>query len=152
MYLSGESRPSLAYNCGKRSGYSVYLSGESRPSLDVHRRLDGGILRGSINEIAGAASTGKTSFGLSAIAAITQSGAACAWVDCSPSSSQGRSAKCRHGRCGRLRRNHPTRVRRPVFTFHPSPFAIRGRNRFSSRCRRLLKTESSKRKLPRSHI
>jgi RecA/RadA recombinase len=43
----------------------------------------GGIPRGSITEVVGAASTGKTSFGLSAIAAITQSGAACAWVDVS---------------------------------------------------------------------
>src|ERR1700761_9498191 len=45
--------------------------------------LGGGIPRGSITEIAGAASTGKTSFALSSIAAITQSGAACAWVDVS---------------------------------------------------------------------
>jgi len=45
--------------------------------------LGGGVPRGSITEVAGAASTGKTSFGLSAIAAITQSGAACAWVDVS---------------------------------------------------------------------
>jgi hypothetical protein len=45
--------------------------------------LSGGIPRGSITEISGAASTGKTSFSLSAIAAITQSGAACAWVDVS---------------------------------------------------------------------
>jgi hypothetical protein len=43
--------------------------------------LNGGIPRGSITEISGSASTGKTSFGLSAVAAITQSGAACAWVD-----------------------------------------------------------------------
>jgi hypothetical protein len=41
----------------------------------------GGVPRGSITEVAGAASTGKISFGLCAIAAITQSGAACAWVD-----------------------------------------------------------------------
>ena len=40
-----------------------------------------GIPRGSITEISGAASTGKTSFALAAVAAITQSGAACAWVD-----------------------------------------------------------------------
>ena len=45
--------------------------------------LGGGLPRGSITEVAGAASTGKTSFGLTAIAAITQSGAACAWVDVS---------------------------------------------------------------------
>jgi hypothetical protein len=45
--------------------------------------LDGGVPRGSITEVAGAASTGKTSFGLSVVAAITQSGASCAWVDVS---------------------------------------------------------------------
>jgi hypothetical protein len=45
--------------------------------------LDGGVPRGSITEVAGTASTGKTSFGLSVVAAITQSGAACAWVDVS---------------------------------------------------------------------
>ncbi|WP_082125307.1 ATPase domain-containing protein [Silvibacterium bohemicum] len=45
--------------------------------------LGGGIPRGSITEVAGAASTGKTSFALSSIASITQSGAACAWVDVS---------------------------------------------------------------------
>jgi hypothetical protein len=45
--------------------------------------LGGGIPRGSITEVSGAASTGKTSFSLSAVAAITQSGAACAWVDVS---------------------------------------------------------------------
>ncbi len=50
---------------------------------EVDTVLDGGIPRGGITEVAGAASTGKTSFGLSAISAITQSGAACAWVDVS---------------------------------------------------------------------
>jgi len=50
---------------------------------EVDAVLNGGIPRGCITEIAGAASTGKTSFGLSAVAAITQSGAACAWVDVS---------------------------------------------------------------------
>jgi recA bacterial DNA recombination protein len=45
--------------------------------------LGGGIPRSSISEVAGALSTGKTSFALSTIAAITQSGAACAWVDVS---------------------------------------------------------------------
>jgi recA bacterial DNA recombination protein len=45
--------------------------------------LGGGIPRGNITEVSGAASTGKTSFGLTVIAAITQSGAACAWVDVS---------------------------------------------------------------------
>jgi RecA/RadA recombinase len=42
---------------------------------EVDAILGGGVPRGSITEVAGAASTGKTSFGLSAIAAITQSGA-----------------------------------------------------------------------------
>ena len=50
---------------------------------EVDTVLCGGIPRGSITEVAGAASTGKTSFGLCAIASITQSGAACAWVDVS---------------------------------------------------------------------
>ncbi len=47
----------------------------------VDRMLGGGIPRGSISEVAGALSTGKTSFALSTIASTTQSGAACAWVD-----------------------------------------------------------------------
>lgn len=51
------------------------------PQID--RVLSGGIPRGCITEVSGAASTGKTTFGLSAVAAITQSGAACAWVDIS---------------------------------------------------------------------
>ena len=49
---------------------------------EVDAVLDGGIPRGCITEVAGAASTGKTSFGLLAIAAITQSGAACALGRC----------------------------------------------------------------------
>ena len=48
---------------------------------EVDAVLSGGIPRGGITEISGATSTGKTSFALSAVAAITQSGAACAWVD-----------------------------------------------------------------------
>lgn len=48
---------------------------------EVDAILSGGIPRGRITEISGAASTGRTSFALSAIAVITQSGAACAWVD-----------------------------------------------------------------------
>jgi hypothetical protein len=50
---------------------------------EVDGALGGGVPRGSITEVAGAASTGKTSFGLSVVASITQSGAACAWVDVS---------------------------------------------------------------------
>ena len=48
---------------------------------EVDAILGGGIPRGSITEIAGEASTGKTSIALSSLAAITRSGAACAWVD-----------------------------------------------------------------------
>jgi hypothetical protein len=48
---------------------------------EVDRILGGGIPRGSITEVSGTASTGKTSFGLTAIASITQLGNACAWVD-----------------------------------------------------------------------
>jgi hypothetical protein len=50
---------------------------------EVDAVLGGGIPRGNITEVSGSASTGKTSFGLSVVAAITQSGAACAWVDVS---------------------------------------------------------------------
>ena len=50
---------------------------------EVDAVLGGGIPRGSITELSGTASTGKTSFGLSTIASISQSGAACAWVDVS---------------------------------------------------------------------
>lgn len=49
--------------------------------VEVDEMLGGGIPRGSITEVSGAASTGKTSFALSAIASITQLGNACAWVD-----------------------------------------------------------------------
>ncbi len=52
---------------------------------EIDGALGGGIPRGSITEVSGAASTGKTSLGLATIAAITQSGAACAWVDVSDS-------------------------------------------------------------------
>jgi hypothetical protein len=55
----------------------------STGTAEIDAVLGGGIPRGSITEVAGAASTGKTSFALSSIAAITQSGAACAWVDVS---------------------------------------------------------------------
>jgi hypothetical protein len=50
---------------------------------EIDSVLGGGIPRGSITEVAGAASTGKTSLALSSIAAITQTGAACAWIDVS---------------------------------------------------------------------
>ena len=50
---------------------------------DIDRMLCGGIPRGSITELSGAATSGKTSFALSTIASITQLGSACAWVDVS---------------------------------------------------------------------
>ena len=42
MYLSGESRPSLAYGEVGFDDMAVYLSGESRPSLAgrAHRQAD----------------------------------------------------------------------------------------------------------------
>ncbi len=61
----------------------------------VDTMLGGGIPRGSITEISGAASTGKTSFGLSAVAAITQLGNACAWVDVSDALSPESAAAAR---------------------------------------------------------
>lgn len=48
---------------------------------EVDAMLGGGIPRGSITEVSGAASTGKTSFALSTLASITRLGNACAWVD-----------------------------------------------------------------------
>jgi hypothetical protein len=50
---------------------------------DVDSCLAGGIPRGCITEVSGAASTGKTALGLSIVSAMTRSGAACAWVDVS---------------------------------------------------------------------
>jgi hypothetical protein len=50
---------------------------------EVDSVLGGGVPRASITEIVGTASTGKTSFALSTVATITQSGATCAWVDVS---------------------------------------------------------------------
>lgn len=50
---------------------------------EVDAMLGGGIPRGSISEVSGTASTGKTSFGLSLVASITRLGNACAWVDVS---------------------------------------------------------------------
>jgi hypothetical protein len=48
---------------------------------EVDAMLGGGIPRGAITEVSGVSSTGKTSLALSALAAITQLGNACAWVD-----------------------------------------------------------------------
>lgn len=50
---------------------------------EVDAMIGGGIPRGSITELSGAASTGKTSLALSALAEVTQLGNACAWVDVS---------------------------------------------------------------------
>lgn len=52
---------------------------------EIDTAVGGGIPRGNITEISGSASTGKTSLCLAAVAAITQTGAACAWVDVSDS-------------------------------------------------------------------
>jgi hypothetical protein len=49
--------------------------------VEVDAMLGGGIPRSSITEVSGEASTGKTSFALSSLASITQTGNACAWVD-----------------------------------------------------------------------
>ena len=48
---------------------------------EVDEMLSGGIPRGSVTEVSGAASTGKTSFALSALASITRLGNSCSWVD-----------------------------------------------------------------------
>lgn len=48
---------------------------------ELDRQLGGGVPRGGITEIAGAATTGRTSLALSLLAQITRRGAACAWVD-----------------------------------------------------------------------
>lgn len=48
---------------------------------DIDALLGGGIPRSSVTEISGTASSGKTSFALATVAAITQLGNACAWVD-----------------------------------------------------------------------
>jgi hypothetical protein len=49
--------------------------------VELDTMLGGGLPPCSITEVSGAASTGKTSFALSTLAAITQLGNACAWVD-----------------------------------------------------------------------
>jgi RecA/RadA recombinase len=48
---------------------------------EIDAMLGGGIPRSPITEISGATSSGKTSFALSTVAAITQVGNVCAWVD-----------------------------------------------------------------------
>ena len=50
---------------------------------DVNGLLQGGLPVGAITEITGAECSGRTSFALSFVARITQSGKVCAWVDVS---------------------------------------------------------------------
>src|SRR5271170_3129596 len=57
----------------------VFASGMA----EVDTMLGGGIPRGTITEVSGPSSTGKTSFALCTLASITQLGNACAWVDVS---------------------------------------------------------------------
>src|SRR6202789_1044201 len=57
----------------------VFTSGMA----EVDAMLGGGIPRGTITEVSGPSSTGKTSFALCTLASITQLGNACAWVDVS---------------------------------------------------------------------
>lgn len=87
MLASAAIRLQVETTLAKRVPAAFTLKIKQAPELfstgidDVDAMLGGGIPRGSISEIAGTFSTGKTSFALSTIAAITQSGAACAWVD-----------------------------------------------------------------------
>lgn len=87
MAASAAIRLQVETALAKRVPAALTLKIKQSPELfatgiaEVDTLLGGGIPRGSITEIAGAASTGKTSLALSTIAAITQSGAACAWVD-----------------------------------------------------------------------
>ena len=89
MSTSAAIRLQVEAALAKRVSAALSLKIKQAPELfstgiaEVDAVLGGGIPRGSITEVAGAASTGKTSFALSSIAAITQSGAACAWVDVS---------------------------------------------------------------------
>lgn len=89
MAASAAIRLQIETALAKRVPAALILKIKQAPELfstgieEIDAVLGGGIPRGSITEIAGAASTGKTSFALSSIAAITQSGAACAWVDVS---------------------------------------------------------------------
>src|ERR1700722_16843588 len=86
MAASAAIRLQVETALAKRVPAALTLKIKQAPELfstgiaELDAVLGGGIPRGSITELAGAASTGKTSFGLPAIAAITQSGAACAWV------------------------------------------------------------------------
>jgi RecA/RadA recombinase len=87
MSAAAAIRLQVETTLAKRVPAALTLKIKQAPELfstgidDVDTMLGGGIPRGSISEVAGAISTGKTSFALSTIAAITQSGAACALVD-----------------------------------------------------------------------
>jgi hypothetical protein len=89
MSASAAIRLQVETTLAKRVPAALTLKIKQAPELfstgiaEVDSVLGGGIPRGSITEVTGAGSTGKTSFALSSIAAITQSGAACAWVDVS---------------------------------------------------------------------
>jgi hypothetical protein len=89
MASAAKLRLQIETTLAERAPAALTLKIKQAPELfatgiaEVDAVLNGGIPRGSITEISGAASTGKTSFGLAAVAAITQSGAACAWVDVS---------------------------------------------------------------------
>lgn len=89
MPISAAIRLQVETTLEKRVPAALTLKIKQAPELfstgieEVDGVLGGGIPRGSITEVAGATSTGKTSIALSSIATITQSGAACAWVDVS---------------------------------------------------------------------
>lgn len=89
MSASAAIRLQVETALAKRVPAALTLKINQAPELfstgiaEVDAILGGGIPRGSITEISGMASTGKTAVALSSIASITQSGAACAWVDVS---------------------------------------------------------------------
>jgi len=87
MAIAANLRFQIEATLAKRAPAALTLKIRQAPELfatgiaEIDEVLSGGIPRGNITEVSGAASTGKTSFGLSAVGAITQFGAACAWVD-----------------------------------------------------------------------
>lgn len=101
MSASAAIRLQVETALAKRVPAALTLKIKQAPELlstgieQVDAVLGGGIPRGSITEFTGAASTGKTSFALSSIAAITQTGAACAWVDVSDALSPESAAAAR---------------------------------------------------------
>lgn len=62
--------------------------------VSIDELLDGGIPRGNLTEITGAASTGRTALALSVVAGATSRGAACAWVDTHDALSPESAAAC----------------------------------------------------------